>query len=88
MHFLKEGVQDGGQWDMFANIVKKYGVVSKYLWMKLNKILIQENEILLFQILWEKLLVRQVNKNNFFIKNLKIKYLLYIIGWFCPSFNI
>ena len=28
-HVLKEGVQDGGQWDMFANIVKKYGVVPK-----------------------------------------------------------
>lgn len=28
-HVLKEGVQDGGQWDMFANIIKKYGVVPK-----------------------------------------------------------
>ena len=28
-HILKEGVQDGGQWDMFANIVRKYGVVPK-----------------------------------------------------------
>ena len=28
-HVLKEGIQDGGQWDMFANIVKKYGVVPK-----------------------------------------------------------
>lgn len=28
-HILKEGIQDGGQWDMFANIVKKYGVVPK-----------------------------------------------------------
>ena len=28
-YILKEGVQDGGQWDMFANIVKKYGVVPK-----------------------------------------------------------
>ena len=28
-HVLKEGFQDGGQWDMFANIVKKYGVVPK-----------------------------------------------------------
>ena len=28
-HILKEGIQDGGQWDMFANIVKKYGVIPK-----------------------------------------------------------
>ena len=26
---LFEGIQDGGQWDMFVNIVKKYGVVPK-----------------------------------------------------------
>ena len=28
-HILKEGIQDGGQWDMFANIVRKYGVIPK-----------------------------------------------------------
>ena len=26
---LKSGVHDGGQWDMFANIIEKYGVVPK-----------------------------------------------------------
>ena len=26
---LKDPVQDGGQWDMFANLVRKYGVVPK-----------------------------------------------------------
>lgn len=29
MHVLQTGVHDGGQWDMFANIVRKYGVVPK-----------------------------------------------------------
>lgn len=29
MHILSTGVHDGGQWDMFANIVRKYGVVPK-----------------------------------------------------------
>ena len=29
MHILTTGVHDGGQWDMFANIVRKYGVVPK-----------------------------------------------------------
>ena len=28
-HILTTGVHDGGQWDMFANIVRKYGVVPK-----------------------------------------------------------
>ena len=28
-HLLSTGVHDGGQWDMFVNIVKKYGVVPK-----------------------------------------------------------
>lgn len=29
MHVLQWGVSDGGQWDMFKNIVKKYGIVPK-----------------------------------------------------------
>ena len=29
MHLLKSPVEDGGQWDMFYNTVKKYGVVPK-----------------------------------------------------------
>ena len=28
-HILTTGVHDGGQWDMFANIVRKYGLVPK-----------------------------------------------------------
>jgi len=29
MHLVKDPVQDGGQWDMFVNIIKKYGVVPQ-----------------------------------------------------------
>ena len=29
MFILETGVHDGGQWDMFANIVRKYGIVPK-----------------------------------------------------------
>lgn len=29
MFLLSNGVSDGGQWDMFVNIVKKYGIVPK-----------------------------------------------------------
>lgn len=29
MHVLTNGVSDGGQWDMFVNIVKKYGICPK-----------------------------------------------------------
>ena len=28
-HILSEGVGDGGQWDMFVNLVEKYGVIPK-----------------------------------------------------------
>lgn len=28
-HILKTGIQDGGQWDMFVNIVEKYGVIPQ-----------------------------------------------------------
>jgi len=30
-HILKTGIQDGGQWDMFVSLVKKYGIVPKYV---------------------------------------------------------
>jgi len=29
LHYLSNPVDDGGQWDMFVNIVKKYGIVPK-----------------------------------------------------------
>ncbi len=29
MHLLANGVSDGGQWDMFVSLVKKYGIVPK-----------------------------------------------------------
>jgi bleomycin hydrolase len=29
MHLLQSPIQDGGQWDMFANLIRKYGVVPK-----------------------------------------------------------
>lgn len=29
MHLVANPIQDGGQWDMFVNIIKKYGVVPK-----------------------------------------------------------
>lgn len=29
MHILNVGIGDGGQWDMFVNVVKKYGLVPK-----------------------------------------------------------
>lgn len=28
-HLLRMGIQDGGQWDMFVNLINKYGVVIK-----------------------------------------------------------
>lgn len=28
-YFLKTGIQDGGQWDMFVSLVEKYGIVVK-----------------------------------------------------------
>ena len=29
MHLVKAPVQDGGQWDMFVNLIEKYGVMPK-----------------------------------------------------------
>ena len=29
MHLLQAPVQDGGQWDMFVNLIEKYGIVPQ-----------------------------------------------------------
>lgn len=29
-HFLKTGIEDGGQWDMAVNLIEKYGIVPYY----------------------------------------------------------
>jgi len=36
MHLLKAPVQDGGQWDMFVNLIEKYGLVPKSVMPETN----------------------------------------------------
>ena len=36
MHLLKDPVQDGGQWDMFVNLIEKYGVVPQSVMPETN----------------------------------------------------
>ena len=36
MHLLDSPVQDGGQWDMFVNLINKYGVVPKEVMPETN----------------------------------------------------
>ena len=36
MHLLQAPVQDGGQWDMFVNLIEKYGLVPKSVMPETN----------------------------------------------------
>jgi len=36
MHLVKDPVQDGGQWDMFVNLIEKYGAVPKEVMPETN----------------------------------------------------
>ena len=36
MHLLQAPVQDGGQWDMFVNLIEKYGLVTKSVMPETN----------------------------------------------------
>ena len=36
MHLVKDPVQDGGQWDMFTNLINKYGAVPKDIMPETN----------------------------------------------------
>ena len=35
-HFLKTGIEDGGQWDMVVNLIEKYGIVPYYVMKDTN----------------------------------------------------
>ena len=36
MYLLNNPVQDGGQWDMFVNLIEKYGVVPQTVMPETN----------------------------------------------------
>ena len=36
MHLLQAPVQDGGQWDMFVNLIEKYGLIPKSVMPETN----------------------------------------------------
>ena len=42
MHLLDSPVQDGGQWDMFVNLIEKYGLYLNQLWLKVFRVVNQE----------------------------------------------
>ena len=73
MHLLKDPVQDGGQWDMFANLINKYGAIPKTLMPETNH---SSKSGMMNNVLTHKLreyasILRKKNLKSLELKNLK-----------------
>jgi len=75
MHLLQSPVQDGGQWDMFVNLIEKYGAVPQTAMPETNH---SSKSGMMNYILTHKLrefssILRKKNKSKISIKNLRNK---------------
>jgi len=75
MHLLQAPVQDGGQWDMFVNLIEKYGIVPKSVMPETNH---SSKSGMMNYFLTHKLrefayIIRKSNKSRTKIKDLRNK---------------
>ena len=73
MHLLSNPVQDGGQWDMFVNLIEKYGVVPQTVMPETNH---SSKSSLMNYFLTHKLrefawILRKMSKKNTTLKKLR-----------------
>lgn len=90
MHLLHNGVSDGGQWDMFRNIVKKYGIVPKSAFNETyQSSATQESNFLINDLIRE--FSTHVNKSSISYEDsieLKNKYMKKIFNLLISSFGL
>ena len=75
MHLLSSPVQDGGQWDMFVNLIEKYGVVPQSVMPESYQ---SSQSAMMNRFLTRKLrefawVLRKMNKNGIKISDLRIE---------------
>ena len=75
MHLLQSPVQDGGQWDMFVNLIEKYGAVPQSVMPETNH---SSKSGMMNYFLTHKLrefayIIRKSNKSRTKIKNFRNK---------------
>ena len=73
MHLLQSPIQDGGQWDMFVNLIEKYGLVPKIVMPETNH---SSKSGMMNYLITHKLreyasILRNLKKEN--LKNLRVK---------------
>ena len=89
MHLLANGVSDGGQWDMFVNIVKKYGIVPKNNMKETKQSSATYDSNVLINSLCRQFAAEvQRYSDPFHISDVKNDYLQKIYNLLCNSFGV
>ncbi|KAF9585286.1 hypothetical protein BGW38_003084 [Lunasporangiospora selenospora] len=72
-HLLKEPISDGGQWDMFVNLVKRYGVVPKAFYPEsfCSSNTSKLNGLILSKLRDYAALLRRLSEQGFSVQNLR-----------------
>ena len=86
---LQSGIEDGGQWDMFVNIVKKYGVVPKAVFPETFQSSNTAGINMILNRYVRKFAVQIENLNNMEdIENLQKEYMHNIYRCLCSAFGV
>ena len=91
MHILVNGVSDGGQWDMFKNIVKKYGILPKNNFNEtFQSSATQESNFLINNLIRQFAFeIKNLNTKDYkVIKNIKDNYMEKIFSLLISSFGV
>lgn len=92
MYILTEGIGDGGQWDMFVNVVKKYGVCPKDAFLETySSSHTQEIDALINSVVRQfaqKVQKLQIDGKNDEISVLKESLLEKVYGLLCSCFGV
>lgn len=89
MHLLVNGVSDGGQWDMFVNVVKKYGIVPKNNMKETKQSSgTYESNVLINSLCRQFAAEVQRGESKKEVAELKNEYLAKIYNLLCNSFGV
>ncbi len=91
MHILVNGVSDGGQWDMFKNIVKKYGILPKNNFNEtFQSSATQESNFLINNLIRQFAFeIKNLNTKDYkVIRNIKDNYMEKIFSLLISSFGV
>lgn len=86
-HLLREGIRDGGQWDMFVNLINKYGLLPKDAFPETFQSS-NTNEIDTLLTKYIRKFAFEIRNNDSEIENKKEEYMENIYKMLCSCFGV